>query len=168
MKHFRVFATIILSVGVCISLSAPAFSAEAKPDQTQRPLESQKPPSSIQPDLSCYFAQELNGGMELWVQNNTPGKSTWFNVHYEAVKDGVKVLDSNFFVSEASGNHKNHIDLIPCTSGLKFAATVDSGENVTEMTETNNTCAYICEGSRPHMIKPPVDKNIDPVIPRAR
>ena len=108
MKHFRVFATIILSVGVCISLSAPAFSAEAKPDQTQRPRESQKPPSSIQPDLSCYFAQELNGGMELWVQNNAPGKSTWFNVHYEAVKDGVKVLDSNFFVSEASGNHKTH------------------------------------------------------------
>jgi hypothetical protein len=168
MKHFRVFSTIILSVCVFLSLISPAFSAESKPDQTQRSREIQRQPS-LKPDLSCYFVQELNAGMQLWVQNNTPEESIWFNVHYEAVKDGVKVLDSNFFVTEMSGNYINYIALIPCTPGQKFTGIVDSSENVAETNETNNTCVYNCNNPMiPSDIKPPIDKNINPVIPRDR
>ena len=97
-KMIMVFCVVILT-GIT---GADLFAAQQlKPpsgvsQHTQTPLDIQKRPS-LKPDLSCYFEQPLNSDMRLWVQNNTSVKSSYFNVHYEAVKDGVKVLDSDFF-----------------------------------------------------------------------
>jgi len=143
--------------------------AESKSDQTQPDLEIQKPPSSLlSPDLSCYFEKGLNtGSIWIWIQNNTPGKANNFSIHVEAVGDGAKVFDRVFSGSNLSGNDKAPLDLIPCKPGQKFTGIVDFGESIAETNETNNTFTYNCDGLM-HIINLPIEKNINPVIPRVR
>lgn len=168
-KMIMVFCILVLTGTTGINLfAAQQLNPPSGVSQPiQAPLDVQKQPL-LKPDLSCYFEQELNSGIRLWVQNNTSVKATYFDVHYEAVKDGVKVLDSVFNVNGGiPGNYKNYIVLIPCNPGQKFTATVDFRQNVVETNETNNTCTYTCKDLR-HMIEPPVDININPAIPRTK
>lgn len=146
MKHFRVVTTIMCSVWFFISLNAPAFSAEYKKDETQSPLQIQKEPAVMKPDLSCYFSKDPKGG-SIWIflQNNSPCKADNFVVHVESVKDGMKVYDRDFSGVNLAGNDKKPLDLIPCDKkGQKFNGFIDSGVSIAETNENNNTCEYTC------------------------
>jgi hypothetical protein len=150
MKYFRVFATIICSICFLISLHDPVLSAEDQRETTQRPLEIQKQPTLMKPDLSCYFSKEPNGrSIWIFIQNNTPWKADNFVVHVESVKDGIKVYDRDFSGVILFGNDKKPFDLIPCDKrGQKFSGVVDFGGSIVETNENNNTCEYTCGSIR--------------------
>jgi hypothetical protein len=140
------------------------ISTDFKSDTTQRPQPLQKP------DLSCYFEKISEHSLYMWFVNNSMVQANNFSFRYERIKDGVKVFENTLSGYSLGGNEKlpYHITRT-CEPGIKYIGIVDSGGALAETDETNNTCVHYCNDPMiPSDKKLPVDKNINPVIPRTR